>query len=323
MRLIAMSAETHEAQGGAMEAAIAWHVQMPAMDAARWADLVAWLEAAPEHQAAFDRVAAADRLLAEAPVLRQRSGEKVPAPPMRVRRGWWRAGAGVALAASLAGVALWTVAPRDRQPTTFATAAGKMQTVRLAEGTAVVLNGDTRLARGDGERSVRLDGGEALFAVRHRADAPFTVEAGRYRIVDVGTVFNVRRDAGRLMVSVSEGSVMVDPDGARLALHAGEGLTIDEASGLATRWKAASVGGWQRGELDFDRATLADVVAAFHRRNGAEIRLEGGLSALPFTGNVRLSGETARDVEHLARLVGVDCRREGEIWVLSPSKVRS
>jgi transmembrane sensor len=77
------------------------------------------------------------------------------------------------------------------------------------------------------------------------------------------------------------------------------------------------------GELDFDRATLADVVAAFHRRNGAEIRLEGGLSVLPFTGNVRLSGETARDVEHLARLVGVDCRREGEIWVLSPSKVRS
>lgn len=106
MRLIAMSAETHEAQGGAMEAAIAWHVQMPAMDAARWADLVAWLEAAPEHQAAFDRVAAADRLLAEAPVLRQRSGEKVPAPPMRVRRGWWRAGAGVALAASLAGGAM-------------------------------------------------------------------------------------------------------------------------------------------------------------------------------------------------------------------------
>lgn len=321
MRLIAMSAETHEAPGGAMEAAIAWHVQMPAMDAARWADLVAWLEAAPEHQAAFDRVAAADRLLAAVPGLRQRSGE--PPSAMPVRRRWWRAGAGIALAASLAGVALWTVAPRDRLPTTFATAAGKIQTVRLAEGTAIVLNGDTRLTRGDGERSVRLDGGEALFAVRHRADAPFTVEAGRYRIVDVGTVFNVRRDAGRLMVSVSEGSVMVDPDSARLALHAGEGLTIDEASGLATRWKAASVGGWQAGELDFDRATLADVVAAFHRRNGAEIRLEGGLSVLPFTGNIRLSGETARDVEHLARLVGVDCRREGEIWVLSPSKVRS
>lgn len=321
MRLIAMNAETHEASDGAMEAAIAWHVQMPAMDAARWVDLVAWLEAAPEHQAAFDRVAAADRLLAEAPVLRQPARETQPV--VLARRGWRRAGAGIALAASLAGVALWTVAPRDRQPTTFATAAGKMQTVRLAEGTAIVLNGDTRLTRGDGERSVRLDGGEALFAVRHRADAPFTVEAGRYRIVDVGTVFNVRRDAGRLMVSVSEGSVMVDPDGARLALHAGEGLTIDEASGLATRWKAASVGGWQTGELDFDQATLADVVAAFHRRNGAEIRLEGGLSAMPFTGNVRLSGETARDVEHLARLVGVDCRREGEIWVLSPSKGRS
>lgn len=316
-----MSAETHEAPDGAMEAAIAWHVRMPAMDAARWVDLVAWLEAAPEHQAAFERVAAMDRLLAEAPVLRQPARETQPAVP--ARRGWRRAGAGVALAASLAGVALWTVAPRDRQPNTFATAAGKMQTVRLSEGTAIVLNGDTRLTRGDGERSVRLDGGEALFAVRHRADAPFTVEAGRYRIVDVGTVFNVRRDGGRLMVSVSEGSVMVDPDSARLALHAGEGLTIDEASGLATRWKAASVGGWQTGELDFDQATLADVVAAFHRRNGAEIRLEGGLSAMPFTGNVRLSGETARDVEHLARLVGVDCRREGEIWVLSPSKGRS
>jgi transmembrane sensor len=144
MRLIAMSAETHEAQGGAMEAAIAWHVQMPAMDAARWADLVAWLEAAPEHQAAFDRVAAADRLLAGAGCAnglanRHRRCRRDEV----VARGRW-----IALAASLAGVALWTVAPRDRQPTTFATAAGKMQTVRLAEGTAIVLNGDTRLARG-------------------------------------------------------------------------------------------------------------------------------------------------------------------------------
>ena len=321
MRLIAMNAETHGARGGAMEAAIAWHLQMPAMNSARWTDLVAWLEAAPEHRAAFDRVAAADRLLAEAPGLRQ-PVEELP-QAVHARRGWWRVGAGIALAASLAGVALWTVAPRDRLPTAFATAAGTVQTVRFAEGTTIALNGDTRLTRLDGERSVRLDGGEALFAVRHRADAPFTVEAGRYRIVDAGTVFNVRRDAGRLMVAVGEGSVLVDPDAARLALHAGEGLTIDEASGLATRWKAASVGGWQTGELDFDQVTLADVAAAFHRRSGAEIRLEGGLSALPFTGNVRLSGETARDVAHLARLIGVDCRREGEIWVLSPSKGRS
>jgi len=197
------------------------------------------------------------------------------------------------------------------------TAAGTARTIAL-DGSKVVLNGATRITFDrNNPRTARLEQGEALFSVRHDADKPFTVMVGRFRVEDLGTVFNMVRDGGRLYVAVAEGRVMVDPDGARLTLGAGDAVTIDERLNLVTRSRAAKVGGWRQGDLEFTDTPLADVASAIHRATGAQIAVAVPLSRAPFTGNIRVSGTASADARHLANLIGADLRRDGEKWLLS------
>ena len=57
----------------------------------------------------------------------------------------------------------------------------------------------------------RLESGEAMFHVVHRDEAPFVVETGDARLVDLGTAFNVIRRARATSVAVSEGIVVYKP----------------------------------------------------------------------------------------------------------------
>ncbi|MET0138318.1 MAG: FecR domain-containing protein [Sphingobium sp.] len=310
----------------AREAAIAWHVAMPSMNEAQWTAFTAWLEAEPAHAAAYDEVASADRALAG--IGRRAQGEgRVGAgiaPPEYLRtrpsrRPLW---IGAASAASLAALLLVGTAQWGRQDNryTVVTQAGTSRSIAMGDGSTVVLNGGTRMAFDhDAPRMARLDEGEALFTVRHDADRPFSVTVGRFRVEDVGTVFNVVRNKERLSVSVAEGRVMFDPDGARLMLGAGDAVTVDEARNAVIRTRVAGVGGWRSGALEFVDAPLEDVAAAIHRSTGARIIVSAPLSQAPFTGNIRLSGRAGTDARHLATLVGANVYRDGGKWVLSSS----
>lgn len=304
------------------EAAIAWHLAMPSMSEAHWHAFTAWLEADPVHAAAYDAVAQADHVLGQVP--RQPKIISIPQRSLGSHRQRWIGGA---LAASVAVLLVVGVQLQNWQPGApqggnhmILTPAGTVRTLALGSGSSVTLNGGTRLAFDPASpRAVRLEKGEALFSVRHDAAHPFTVDMGRFRVVDVGTVFNISRDGGIVSVAVSEGRVLFDPEGVRLALGAGDAVRVDEGQGTVTRVAATGVGGWRDGEMQFNAVPLKDVVAAIHRRTGADIRLSDPLSNLPFTGNIKLSGQTSGDVRHLADLVGADVRREGETWLLSPA----
>ncbi|MFT3965098.1 MAG: FecR domain-containing protein [Sphingobium sp.] len=301
------------------DAAVAWHIAMPTMTEDRWHAFVQWLEADPAHASAYDAVALADARLAEV-----KPAAPVVALPRRrplsalSRRPVWIGGA---IAASLAALFAVTAQLRMSQPSgaySVATPAGSTRTIAMGEGSAVTLNGDTRMAFDrDNPRSARLEEGEALFSVRHDAARPFEVALGRFRVVDLGTVFNIVRGRGRLSIAVSEGSVLFDPDGAKLTLQAGDAITVDETANIVTRGKAMKVGGWRDGEMEFAATPLGEVADAIHRRTGAEIMVNGPLSSQPFTGNVRILGDASLDARHLAELVGADIRRDGGKWVLS------
>ncbi|MFX6838621.1 FecR family protein, partial [Acinetobacter baumannii] len=69
---------------------------------------------------------------------------------------------------------------------------GTTKELAFADGTRIDLNGQTALALDQADpRAVRLEQGEARFAVQHGAK-PFTVQAGGFELRDLGTVFNVR-----------------------------------------------------------------------------------------------------------------------------------
>ncbi len=313
------------------EAAIEWHIAMPSMDAGRWVAFTQWLEADPAHGAAYDAVALADLRLAamrsvpvrqEAAQAGSYTARLLTGPFLRRFHGkpvW----IGTAVASSLAAVLVVSTMQAGHRDGRFTvdTVAGSSRTVAMGDGSSVVLNGATRMAfNADEPRTARLEQGEALFTVRHDADKPFTVAVGRFQVQDVGTIFNVVRDRGKLSVAVAEGRVLFDPDGARLMLGAGDQIAVDERSNVVTRSRNDRVGGWQQGEMEFVDTPLDEVAAAIHRRAGADIIVAPPLSQVPFTGNIRITGAAGADARHLANLVGASVHRDGEKWLLSPGR---
>lgn len=79
-----------------------------------------------------------------------------------------------------------------------------------------------------------------------------------------------------------------------------------------------AVGGWRSGRLAFNATPLGEVAQAIRRANGADIRFDPDLSVRTFTGMVQLTGDAAKDIPHIAALVGAGWRRDGERWVISP-----
>ncbi|MBV9747647.1 MAG: hypothetical protein JO157_02420, partial [Acetobacteraceae bacterium] len=71
------------------------------------------------------------------------------------------------------------------------------------------------------------------------------------------------------------------------------------------------------GVVAFDGEPLAVAAAELNRIYALNLSVEPGLSARPVTGMIQFTGAADRDVPHLAALIGVAWRREGEGWVLS------
>jgi transmembrane sensor len=301
-----------------LDQAIGWHVRLPEADERGWTDFIEWMEASPEHAAAFDRMAVTDRVLghAEFPAPAPEAGND-NAP---VWRRWYVAGGGMVAAAAVAAAMLPSLLPRAADPLIVATANGERRTLSLEDGTRIEMSGGSAIRLDPANpRMAALDRGEAVFHVKHDAARPFTVDAGGVAIRDLGTVFNVSTARNQVRVAVAEGSVMFRPDHEALTLGAGETAVLDRKTGAVdhARVSADLVGGWRSGSLSFESATIADVAASMTRLYGTDLEIEPGLSARPFTGMVRFTGAGDRDVPHLAELIGAESRREGNRWVLS------
>lgn len=309
-----------------VDQAIGWHLRQAELTTAGWHDFVAWLEADPAHAAAYDGVALDDALLAGAAIppglpIIANDLDAARVPARRPVRWLWAAG-GSAIAAGLAVLAMPLATNIAGDPYVVRTQPGEQRNVTLADGTRIQLSGGTALRLDHKDpRIAELRAGEAVFAVHHDAGNPFTVRSGAISLRDVGTVFDVARDGGRLDVQVAEGAVLFQPGRESLLLKAGKGLSAHEDSGSVVLRDLAvdQVGGWRDGRLTFTGEPLGSVIGTIRRLSGAQLRLDPGLSARPFTGMVRLTGEAQKDVPHLAALIGAGWRRDGETWILSPS----
>ncbi|MEG3145609.1 FecR domain-containing protein [Sphingomonas sp. RT2P30] len=305
-----------------VDQAIGWHLRQAVLSSAEWHDFVAWLEADAAHAAAFDRVALDDALLGDLP---RAAAPIVPvAPerfvPQRSRRWGWAVG-GTAVAAGIAALVMPLVMVPGSAAYTVRTAPGEKRVVALADGTRIELNGATtlHLDRND-TRVATLDSGEAVFAVHHDDGKAFVLHSGNLAVQDVGTVFDVSRSGARLDVAVAEGAVSFQPGREAILVKAGNALVAHEDVGQVVLSKIAvdAVGGWRNGRLAFNATPLGDVAQAIRRVNGADLRFDPDLSAQTFTGMVQLTGDAAKDVPHIAALVGAGWRRDGERWVISP-----
>jgi ferric-dicitrate binding protein FerR (iron transport regulator) len=290
-----------------------------------------WVDAAPGNRLAFEAISrtwhrvptscelfmptpdelAADEYDADQPVdewLVRGTPPQPHAAPLagaRVRSGgWWPNTWAIAAAITAALVGLYAMSQfirvTARHADEFVTRTGEQMEVTLDDGSHVWLGAKSRLsvAFTRQQRAVRLDSGEAFFSVRKDRSRPFTVHASSGDITAVGTAFNVREVADRVIVTVAEGVVKVSqeaqPDttaliavnvtsGQQLVLNAQVGahrlpITQTENPGERARWR--------EGVLVYRDEPLRDVVADVARYSELQLEVTEAVADLHFSGAV-------------------------------------
>ena len=297
------------------EQAVAWAVRTgdPAFD--DWDGFTGWLEQDAAHSRAYDEVMASVADAAEAlPVSPPAQNDDEPTRfSRRVTRRRWMGGALAAAVAAVATFGVW-----QAMPDTYAveTAPGEMQLVELGEGSHIELAGGSRIVLDrDDPRTASLERGQALFTVAHDPDAPFTVTVGQDTLVDVGTVFDVKHMPTEMVLSVSEGAVIFNPQRQNVEVSPGQRLTSipgSEQYRLA-EVSTGEVGEWREGRLTFDDARLAEVAADLSRLSGIEFAVSPGSADRRVSGSLMVE-PVRNDPRTLGALLGVSVRHDGTRW---------
>lgn len=290
-----------------------------------------WREADPRHGEAYDRIVGiwhqAGRLSPAS-----RAGR---AADLERRRP---AGARLALAASLAAallISFLVLAPRlvqgpGQEPALLAAAVGEIREVRLADGSALVLDSASRVETrfGKSKRELTLLDGRARFRVAHEA-RPFVVRAGSSEILATGTLFDVSLIGGRTQVVLIEGSVEVRPTNAAampgakpLRLAPGEKLSLTGTSPPERRTATRGDASWPSLMLEFRQTRLADAASLANRYSKVQLHLEGDrIPALRVSGAFR-AGDTAGLAQSLASAFKLRIVRQpdGDLLLAEPEQ---
>ncbi|RWR26619.1 FecR family protein [Sinirhodobacter populi] len=252
-----------------------------------------WLAQDPRHAAEFRALEEMWGSSAFLKAVESLPPETVRAPVPR-RQDWlMRAAAVAAVAALAAGIWHYPRMMADWRAD-YLTATGDRATVRLPDGSTMVLNTDSAVALDfdNGRREVSLLRGEAWFDVRHDPDHPFRVTGGFGRAEVKGTAFSLRREDGRDEVVLERGRVDVSClcDGAGpVALHPGEAVTVPPAGPQAPVPASPERLAWREGRVMFRDTRLGEVVSELSRYYDGTIIVAGDrISRIVVTGNYRL-----------------------------------
>ncbi|HEX6506733.1 MAG TPA: FecR domain-containing protein [Chloroflexota bacterium] len=181
---------------------------------------------------------------------------------------------------------------------TYVTEHGEQRLLRLADGSSVYLNSDSRLhVEFDGSvRRVSLEHGEGLFEVAKDPHHPFVVKAGSRQVTALGTTFVVRYEPSETTITLVEGKVAVldaaESDAQRLwptfpltaksqnrsaagspdarpdvvTLRPGQRLLLDRnRSPRIDTPPIDAVTAWRHGQVLLEASTLKDAVSEMNR----------------------------------------------------------
>ena len=251
-----------------------------------------WLAVNPAHRLAYQQVekhwAWMQPLQTES--FRARDAALCYRPPKR--RPLWRRMAVYATAASVllgVGLALFSSQGWYGLPHTYSTGKGQRQTIVLSDGSTLELNTETEMQVrfNHFQRHVELVRGEAFFNVVHNSERPFQVHVDKLNILDIGTAFNVYKQAEQVNIAVQEGMVDIQTGNASKQLSAGQQVSYTDAEGFMPVASADMdvATAWRQGQLLFRGRRLIEVLAEIGRYHAAQIRLTD-----PKLANLRVNG---------------------------------
>jgi transmembrane sensor len=273
-------------------------------DVERW---LSWCEADEENVAAFEQLQRDWQDLEglrEAPELivptasRDRAHGQGFLASMRFRhpagRLRWAVAAALVVVAII-GYQQWSQRPQGPQTI----AAAKQEPTTLPDGSSLLLSAkaaaDVDFTGVDRNVALR-PGGEAYFKVHHDKTRPFIVQAGAVTVTAVGTAFDVRRDAGHVIVTVEEGTVQLGAPGPNgpTQWRAAAGSQVDYAEQTRTAVVSSvdpnTVMRWRYGELAYDDTPLETVIADVNRYSTVHVVMrDPEVERLRFTGTVFVS----------------------------------
>jgi len=315
--------------------AAAWVARMERPDATRFqAKLEQWLEADPDHRAAYERIHAQMRA---AKVLRGSKRFAVDCErtaPQRSLRVAHLVAASLGLAL-LAGLSLHLAGPAREESGTkidaadkaqtadglFANPAGDIRTIALPDGSSIALDTASRLkvAFDADSRHLTLEQGRARFSVAHER-RPFVVHAGNTMVIARGAKFDVAfRKSQDVEIALLEGRVDIrrprSPQGmtagfVTTTLHAGEQIVVGngQADTQATPLRREEIG-WPQGMIDCDGLRLDQLLARANLYSDRPIQLgDPSLGDLRASGRFRIS-DPDRLADNLARLFALQVDR--------------
>lgn len=248
---------------------------------------------------------------ANKPANRQALNDKKSPQAGRLTSRW--AFGGIVVAAAAVLVALVPLGPMRfwaggglNVPALYQTGTGELKDVHLLDGSTIVMGAKTKLtvAYSSKRRVVNLFEGQAWFKAVHNPRWPFVVRAGDGTITAAGTAFVVTRYSDRVVVAVTEGTVVVKanqpvtpgqpfdqagvPKPPLTPVHVTQGnqLVFRENGSVSpikpTDTRVATA--WTQGRLIFDDQPLSEVVEAVNRYSTQPIIVS------PEAGNLRFGG---------------------------------
>jgi transmembrane sensor len=290
------------AELGSYDEAEHWFVRLLDSDcpAEERAAFERWRDADPAHAAAYREI--------ELLWIRSREAVKDPVlmaaakrallrePEVRTPRRWLFPAMAAGLAALVAVVVVprWLATRTDPVGVAYTTVAGQQETVKLSDGSSILLDTDSEVVVRYSDRTRRVDllRGQAQFSVQGNHAWPFVVHAAHGTVTAVGTQFQVRLDDHATDVALLKGKLAIEaqsPDGETqdASLVGGQGLAYDE-SGHITSVHALDMQqaqGWTQGKLFIHDWRLPDLLAEMNRYSNTKLQV--GDASLQ---DIRISG---------------------------------
>lgn len=160
---------------------------------------------------------------------------------------------------------------------TYLAQKGERKTITLADNSKLELNteSEVRVHYDHWRRQVEVIRGEAFFTVVHNADRPFEVQSAKGRIRDIGTAFNVYRQANQTLVAVQEGVVEVQAR-TNVELTVGQRIAYNEIGEWLKQpdQDLMDLTAWRKGQMAFHNSRLADVLLEISRYHDKVITLQ-------------------------------------------------
>ncbi|MCP4440016.1 MAG: DUF4974 domain-containing protein [Aureispira sp.] len=224
--------------------------------------------------------------------LKQQIGGKTVRPIKKSNFRW--IGVAAAVVILLGGIWLVKQFGEDpvRSPQQYATHAGEIKKIVLADGSKVTLNGSSQLtidADFDvNNRLVTLEG-EAFFEVTKQKEGQnFRIKTAETEVKVLGTQFNVQayNNFQTTTVNVAEGRVEYSAINKQSAvLKAGQGAVYHKQDKklVAQNLSHENIGNWQKGILAFEKEPFDDVLKTLENKFGVTIQNQTAISTVSYS----------------------------------------